>query len=322
MEVTNSPKRNNLTTFKPLRFVPDVPEGVLKNQPETVKNYMSKAFFELEEMSQLSTVLQCIAAAEFDSGRVPMDARDRSMLAKRTVIELKQSHPTIAVDEFKTAFRLGSLGSYGQVYAINIAAIMSWVKAYVHDEERREQVQEFLKKHIPAPEPKPTPNPREHFRSVFLSIVASYQKFIKTGVLIDLMDMHFIQLEGLGLINIPVNEKAEIRKLVTQKLYEFKAGETHSMDRYTRKLAMQYLEEMEKNPMPQNINQEIKSRCRNFILSKFYSNVASKNPTFFAAARSWLAMEQKWLSIFCTNPEQAMTSHPRQHKIKSRYGQK
>jgi len=199
-------------------------EIILASEKDKIKD--------IEKKSVVIEVKHILERTIFESGH-KFEEKDLTGILLIVCDDLLKDFSHLTIDEIKIAFRKGVRKIYGEYYGITVISIYGWILKY-NTETRVEAMKikreanaiEFEKK---LTKPKPT---REEWQDMmYKSSLELFEKY-KTDkeTALDVGNIHYSFLLGLGLIEFTDERKATIKKQAERKIKEDKIMERGKMD--------------------------------------------------------------------------------------------
>lgn len=128
--------------------------------------------------------------------------------------KLRLSFSFITMQEVATALKKGVYDEYGEYYGLNVKTFVSFIRAYLHSEERKAAKKIFEEKLLVVPMKEETPEQKEQVKRAFVNEL--YSDFLDNNLITDYIPSHlFLFLEEKKLIALNNSEKTAIKERAT-----------------------------------------------------------------------------------------------------------
>lgn len=207
-----------------------------------------------------------ISMAYFECRWQTPQAQELALMGKTLATDLQNNFFTLYENELKEAIKNGTRKVYGDFAGISNATIFQWIAKYYNSVERQAALKkqnDFL-----LPPPKEL-TPAEKQQLIHEGAMHKWERFKKSGRIIDPGNVTYNYLVGLGIINYTIDEKREIQKAVREKMAN---DERIKLENNTslilRDQIRAEIDSIEKGTSPQIVLQ-----CQKEALLRFFQNL-------------------------------------------------
>ena len=191
---------------------PENREIIIASEKEKIKD--------IEKKEVVMGVKDILVKTIFESGH-KFEENDQTTLLMIVCDDLLRDFPRLTIDEIKIAFRNGVRKVYGEYYGITVISIYGWMKKYETETkvEAMRIKQEALSIAREKQYVKPVPTPEEWQQMMYKSSIDLFDTYrANKENALDVGNIHYSFLLGLGLINFTDERKANILKTAEAKL--------------------------------------------------------------------------------------------------------
>lgn len=128
--------------------------------------------------------------------------------------KLRLSFSFITMQEVATALKKGVYDEYGEYYGLNVKTFVSFIRAYLHSEERKAAKKIFEEKLLVVPMKEETPEQKEQVKRAFVNEL--YRDFLDNHLITDFIPSYlFLFLEEKKLIVLNNSQKTAVKERAT-----------------------------------------------------------------------------------------------------------
>lgn len=175
---------------------------------------------------------------------------------------------TLTFEEVELAFKKGSKSEYGKYFGLNNVSYCQWLNGYMMSESRlklRKQLSDAKNK----PVVKPEPTEEEKKEIIKQGALNCFETFKSTEIIYDFGNVTYNYLEKIGVLNISIERKFEIKNIVALKLED--ANKIKLKDPSC--FAQRHQIKNEISEILSGKSETLKKECRHFALKEFFLNL-------------------------------------------------
>ena len=217
----------------------DIRETILSSRKDARVKTLNSEFLS-------EKVLELINLTYFELKYAQPDDSEIVLTAQLLTSDIGRFHPTMTIGEIKLAFKLGSIGHYGEFQGLSVATFNRWIFCLTQSKERADVIKH--ERSLLHKEP-PPPTDAEVRELSIKATIKCFETYKASGHIVDFGNAIFKFLEAEKLLNLTIKRKNEILQQVRERLeFNIQNNLRNEPEKYKRAELAKRLETIIVNP--------------------------------------------------------------------------